>query len=147
MGELVTENETDTNQTDTKEAYGTRFTHTIQVAHYFGWGTTDYHGYFTPNSTYNTFEKFNPSGLTPDTILGQTIEFLANQAGNTIFRTLNGANHAILVNYEITVNGKTCPFKYNDPNLAPENTIIIANCELFENLAGQTVKVDISPKQ
>lgn len=38
VGELVTENETDTNQTDTKEAYGTRFTHTIQVAHYFGWG-------------------------------------------------------------------------------------------------------------
>lgn len=52
-----------------------------------------------------------------------------------------------LINYEMTVNGVTCPFTYNDSSLPSTNTIMIAHCPFLKSLDGQTVKVDISPKQ
>jgi hypothetical protein len=147
IGDLITESETENNQKNTKTAYGTRFTHTMQVAHYFGWGTTHYYGYFAPIGSYASFERYDPASLSPSTINGQQIEFLTDQGGVTIFRTINGVGQATLVNYEITVNGKTCPFEYNDTSIPVENRILVARCALFNNLASQTVKVDISPKQ
>jgi len=146
VGELTTETETENNLTDSRVAYGSRFTHTIQVAHYFGWGTTDYYGYFAPIGSYASFERYNPVSLSPSTINGQQIEFLTDQSGVTIFRTINGVDQATLVNYQITVNGKTCPLEYNDTSIPVESRILVARCALFNTLAGQTVKVDISPR-
>lgn len=147
VGDLMTETESDKNQTDTKTAYGTRFTHTIKVAHYYGWGTTDYYGYFGPTYDQYNFIKYGPSSLTPNTILGAEIELLTQQENYTILRTLNGVGHAALINYEMTVNGVTCPLTYNNTSIAIESTIMVARCPLLQSLEGQTVKVDISPKQ
>lgn len=147
VGELVTEKESDENLTDTKTAYGTRFTHTIQVAHYYGWGTTDYYGYFGPTYDQYNFIKYGPSSITPNTIAGGQIELFAQQDNYTILRNINGVGHNTLINYEMTVNGITCPLTYNDSSLPSTNTIMIAHCPFLKGLDGQTVKVDISPKQ
>lgn len=146
-GELTTETEIEKNLTDTRVAYGSRFTHILQVAHYFGWGTTHYYGYFAPIGSYTSFERYDPVSLSPSTINGQQIEYLTYQNGGTIFRTVNGVGLSTLVNYEITVNGTTCPFQYNDTSIPVENRILVAQCAFFNTLSNQTVKVDISPKQ
>lgn len=147
VGELTTETETEKNLTDSRVAYGSRFTHTMQVAHYFGWSTTHYYGYFAPIGSYASFERYDSVSLSPSTINGQQIEFLSDQGGVTIFRTINGVGQATLVNYEITINGQTCPFDYNDTSVPVESRILVARCALLNTLADQTVKVDISPKQ
>lgn len=147
VGDLITETGSDDNQTDTKTAYGTRFTHTIKVAHYFGWGNTDYYGYFGPTYDQYNFIQDSPSSLTPNIIMGAEIEFLTQQDNNTILRTLNGVGHAALLNYEMTVNGVTCPLTYNNTSIAVESTIMVASCPFLKGLEGQTIKVDISPKQ
>lgn len=146
IGDLITESESETNQSDTRSATGIRFTHTLQIAHYFGWGTTHYYGYFAPVGSYSSFERYDPTSLTPATINGQQIEYLADQDGVTIFRTINGIGLDVLINYNITVNGKTCSFHYNDETLPVTSRILVAGCISLRELSGQTVQVDISPK-
>lgn len=41
----------------------------------------------------------------------------------------------------------TYPLDYNDTSIPVESRILVARCALLNTLAGQTVKVDISPKQ
>lgn len=148
VGELINESEIENNQSDVRNATGIRYTHTIQIAHYFGWGTTDYYGYFAPVGSYSSFEKYGPASITPSTINGQQIEYLTDQSGAaTIFRTINGSGQNDLINYAITVNGITCPFKYNDTSIPVENRILVTTCSLLKNISGQTVQVDISPKE
>lgn len=108
VGEPTTEQQTLTDQSNSRESTGTRYNYILYVGSYTAWGTPSY-GYFS-DSYLNTYQGNVTTAVSGSmssyTYKGSTIDHLVEQNGNITLRllpSLSGQPSPVL-----TVNGATC---------------------------------------
>lgn len=138
VGSPVVEKQTLNDQSNSKDATGTRYNYTMKVGSY-NYGPTYYYGYFSDHymSQFGAGFVTSTSGtMTPSTFRGSSIDHLVEQAGGITMRVLPDITGAMPV---LTINGKPCTLI--GPNVY---TAYDALCNFnLGNFVGQTIYIDL----
>lgn len=131
----------------TNNAVGERYTNIIKVG-YYTLPYNNYSGYLNPNyktyPDYNEFVQHSPSSLTPNSIAGLDIRWMwTYMDGKLVIMTANKTLQKQLLNYNMTINGVTCPLVTNTYEM---EIVSGTNCFSFINKVGGEFKVDFSLK-
>lgn len=122
-----------------RTALGTRYTHVLNVGHYYVW-SDNYYGYFSPSYVANSSAVTHTYGnMTPSTFKGYTIDHLVEQTNKVITFRLLPVHTSPSINPTVTINGEDCyltgPNQYSAYNG-------YCNFELNSKI-GQTLHLDI----
>lgn len=138
IGDEITETQVITTNEE-RTALGTRYTHVLNVGHYYVW-SDNYYGYFSPSYVANYSAVTHTYGnMTPSTFKGYTIDHFVEQSDRSITFRLLPAHTSPSINPTVTIDGKDCYL--TGPN---QSSAYDGACYFDLHLkAGQTLYLDI----
>lgn len=145
--QVQTINEQIVTKDTTNNAVGERYTNIIKVG-YYTLPYNNYSGYLNPNyrsyPDYNSFVQQSASTLTPNFVGGAEIRWMwTYMDGNLVIMPSNKSLQKTLLNYNMTINGVTCPLISHTYEM---EIVSGTNCFSFINKVGGEFKVDFSLK-